>query len=138
VVLALLWYIQDRTRTGAIIRAGMDNKDMTVSLGINYGLVSTLVFLLGMALAGVAGVIGAPITGAYPSMGDNLLLLTLIVVVVGGTGYIQGTMLGALVIGLLDTYGKAYIPQVALFFAWIVFLAVLLIRPSGLIGRKVF
>ncbi len=137
-VLGLLWYIQDRTRAGAIIRAGMDNKDMTVSLGINYGLVSTLVFLLGMALAGVAGVIGAPITGAYPSMGDNLLLLTLIVVVVGGTGYIQGTMLGALVIGLLDTFGKAYIPQVALFFAWIVFLAVLLIRPSGLIGRKVF
>jgi branched-chain amino acid transport system permease protein len=138
VVLALLWYIQDKTRAGAIIRAGMDNKDMTVSLGINYGLVSTLVFLLGMALAGVAGVISAPITGAYPSMGDNLLLLTLIVVVVGGTGYIQGTMLGALVIGLLDTYGKAYVPQVALFFAWIVFLAVLLIRPSGLIGRKVF
>jgi branched-chain amino acid transport system permease protein len=138
VVLALLWYIQDRTRAGAIIRAGMDNKDMTVSLGINYGLVSTLVFLLGMALAGVAGVIGAPITGAYPSMGDNLLLLTLIVVVVGGTGYIQGTMLGALVIGLLDTFGKAYIPQVALFFSWIVFLAVLLVRPSGLIGRKVF
>ncbi len=138
VVLALLWYIQDRTRAGAIIRAGMDNKDMTVSLGINYGLVSTLVFLLGMALAGVAGVIGAPITGAYPSMGDNLLLLTLVVVVVGGTGYIQGTMLGALVIGLLDTFGKAYIPQVALFFAWVVFLAVLLLRPSGLIGRKVF
>ena len=138
VVLGLLWYIQDRTRAGAIIRAGMDNKDMTVSLGINYGLVSTLVFLLGMALAGVAGVIGAPITGAYPSMGDNLLLLTLIVVVVGGTGYIQGTMLGALVIGLLDTFGKAYIPQVALFFAWIAFLAVLLVRPSGLIGRKVY
>ncbi len=137
-VLALLWYMQDRTRVGAIIRAGMDNKDMTVSLGINYGLVSTVVFLLGMALAGVAGVIGAPITGAYPSMGDNLLLLTLIVVVVGGTGYIQGTMLGALVIGLLDTFGKAYIPKVALFFAWIVFLAILLLRPSGLIGRKVF
>jgi branched-chain amino acid transport system permease protein len=137
-VLALLWYMQDRTRVGAIIRAGMDNRDMTVSLGINYGLVSTFVFLLGMALAGVAGVIGAPITGAYPSMGDNLLLLTLIVVVVGGTGYIQGTMLGALVIGLLDTFGKAYVPKVALFFAWIVFLAILLLRPSGLIGRKVF
>jgi branched-chain amino acid transport system permease protein len=137
-VLGLLWYIQDRTRAGAIIRAGMDNKDMTVSLGINYGLVSTLVFLLGMALAGVAGVIGAPITGAYPTMGDNLLLLTLIVVVVGGTGYIQGTMLGALVIGLLDTFGKAYIPQAAMFFAWIVFLIILLVRPSGLIGRKVF
>ena len=59
-------------------------------------------------------------------MGDNLLLLTLIVVVVGGTGYIQGTMLGALVIGLLDTFGKAYVPEVALFFAYIVFLIILL------------
>ena len=137
-ILALLWWMQDRTRMGAIIRAGMDNKDMTVSLGINYGLVSTLVFLLGMALAGIAGILGSPILGAYPTMGDNLLLLTLIVVVVGGTGYIQGTMLGALVIGLMDTFGKAYIPDAALFFSYIIFMIVLLVRPSGLIGRKVF
>jgi branched-chain amino acid transport system permease protein len=138
VILGILWWMQDKTRAGAIIRAGMDNKEMTVSLGINYGLVSTLVFLLGMALAGVAGVLGTPVIGAYPSMGDNLLLLTLIVVVVGGTGYIQGTMLGALVIGLMDTFGKAYIPEAALFFSYIVFLIVLLVRPSGLMGRKVF
>jgi branched-chain amino acid transport system permease protein len=137
-VLGLLWWIQDRTRWGAIIRAGMDNKEMTVSLGINYGFVSTAVFLLGIALAGVAGILGAPIVGAYPSMGDNLLLLTLIVVVVGGTGYIQGTMLGALVIGLVDTFGKAYIPKTAMFFAYIIFLIILLVRPSGLIGRRVF
>jgi branched-chain amino acid transport system permease protein len=137
-VLGILWYIQDRTRAGAIIRAGMDNKEMTVSLGINYGLVSTVVFLLGMALAGIAGVLGTPILGAFPTMGDNLLLLTLIVVVVGGTGYIQGTMLGALVIGLLDTFGKAYLPDYSMFFAWMVFIIVLLVRPSGLIGRKVF
>jgi branched-chain amino acid transport system permease protein len=138
VVLAVLWWMQDKTRWGAIIRAGMDNKEMTVSLGVNYGLVSTLVFLLGMALAGLAGVIGSPVIGAYPSMGDNLLLLTLIVVVVGGTGYIQGTMLGALIIGLLDTFGKAYIPEAALFFSYIIFLVVLLVRPSGILGRKVF
>lgn len=138
VILGFLWWMQDRTRMGAIIRAGMDDKDMTVALGINYGLVSTLVFLLGMALAGLAGVMGAPIVGAYPTMGDNLLLLTLIVVVVGGTGYIQGTMLGALVIGLFDTFGKAYAPNFALFFAYVVFLLVLLIRPSGLIGRRTF
>jgi branched-chain amino acid transport system permease protein len=91
-----------------------------------------------MALAGLAGVIGSPVIGAYPTMGDNLLLLTLMVVVVGGTGYIQGTMLGALIIGLLDTFGKAYIPEAALFFSYIIFLVVLLVRPSGLIGRKVF
>lgn len=137
-VLALLWWIQDRTRWGAVIRAGMDNKEMTVSLGVNYGLVSTLVFLLGIALAGVAGILGAPITGTYPTMGDNLLLLSLIVVVVGGTGYIQGTMLGALVIGLLDTFGKAYVPKAAMYFAYVVFIVILLVRPSGLIGRKVF
>ncbi len=138
IVLGLLWWMQDRTRWGAVIRAGMDNKEMTTGLGVNYGLVSTLVFLLGVALAGLAGVLAAPILGAYPSMGDNLLLLTLIVVVVGGTGYIQGTMLGALVIGLMDTFGKAYIPEAALFLAYIVFIVILLVRPSGLIGRKVF
>ncbi|MBN1630118.1 MAG: branched-chain amino acid ABC transporter permease [Thermoleophilia bacterium] len=138
VVLAGLWWMQDKTRWGAIIRAGMDNKEMTASLGINYGLVSTLVFILGIALAGAAGVLGGPITGVYPSMGDNLLLLSLIVVVVGGTGYIQGTMLGALVIGLVDTFGKAYIPSAALFFSYVIFLIILLVRPSGLIGRKVF
>ncbi|MFH0915307.1 MAG: branched-chain amino acid ABC transporter permease, partial [bacterium] len=87
---------------------------------------------------GIAGILGSPILGAYPTMGDNLLLLTLIVVVVGGTGYIQGTMLGALVIGLADTFGKAYIPDAALFFSYIIFMIVLLVRPSGLIGRKVF
>lgn len=137
-LLALLWWIQDRTRWGAIIRAGMDNKEMAVSLGVNYPLVSTLVFVLGLALAGVAGILGGPILGVYPTMGDNLLLLVLIVVVVGGAGYIQGTMLGALVIGLLDTYGKAYIPEAALFFSYLIFLFVLLVRPSGLMGRKVF
>jgi len=137
-VLILLWWMQDRTRVGAIIRAGMDNKEMTRSLGINYGLVSTLVFLFGVSLAGIAGVLGSPILGAFPSMGDALVLLTLMVVVVGGTGFIQGTMLGALIIGLLDTYGKTYVPQVALFTSYAIFLAVLLIRPSGLIGRKVF
>jgi len=138
VVLVVLWWMQDKTRVGAIIRAGMDNKEMTRSLGINYGTVSTLVFLFGAALAGFAGIMGAPILGAYPSMGDALLLLTLMVVVVGGTGYIQGTMLGALIIGLLDTFGKAYVPSVALFTSYVIFIVVLLVRPSGLIGRKVF
>jgi branched-chain amino acid transport system permease protein len=138
VILAGLWWIQDRTRWGAIIRAGMDNKEMTVGLGINYGFVSTVVFLLGVALAGAAGMLGAPMLGVVPTQGDNLLLLTLIVVVVGGTGYIQGTMLGALVIGLLDTFGKAYVPKAALFFAYIVFVIILLVRPGGLIGRRIF
>mgnify|MGYP003495660048 CR=1 FL=1 len=69
------------------------------------------------------GILGAPITGVFPQMGDNLILLSLIVVVVGGTGYIQGTMLGALVIGLLDTFGKAYVPKMAMFFGSAIFRA---------------
>jgi branched-chain amino acid transport system permease protein len=138
VILGVLWWIQDRTRWGAIIRAGMDNKEMTVGLGINYGFVSTVVFLLGVALAGAGGMLGAPMLGVFPTQGDSLLLLTLIVVVVGGTGYIQGTMLGALVIGMLDTFGKAYVPKAALFFAYILFVIILLVRPSGLIGRRIF
>ena len=137
-VLALLWWIQDRTRWGAIIRAGMDNKEMTVSLGVNYGVVSTAVFLLGGALAGVGrrarrARSSAPIHhGRQPPASD------LDRGVVGGTGYIQGTMLGALVIGLLDTFGKAYVPKTALVLRLRRLPVMLLVRPSGLIGRKVF
>jgi branched-chain amino acid transport system permease protein len=137
-VLGLLWFMQDRTRIGAIIRAGFDNREMTRGLGINYGLVGTVVFVLGIALAGVAGFLATPILGAYTTMGSGLLLSTFIVVIVGGIGYVQGTMLGALLVGLIDTFGKAYIPSAALFTSFLVFLAVLVIRPSGLIGRKVF
>lgn len=138
VVLVGLWWMQDRTRVGAIIRSGMDNKEMTLSLGINYARVSTLVFIFGTMLAGAAGILGAPIIGANPNMGDGLLLLAFMVVVVGGTGYIQGTMLGALIIGLADTFGKAYIPTAALFTSYAIFIIMLLIRPNGILGRKLF
>lgn len=138
VVLAVLWWLQDRTRVGAIIRAGMDNKDMTVSLGINYSIVSTLVFVFGAMLGGIAGMLGTPTIGAFSTMGDNLLLMAFIVVVVGGTGYVQGTMLGALIIGLIDTFGKAYLPTVALFTVYVIFILMLLIKPNGLLGRKLF
>lgn len=138
IVLAALWYMQDKTRIGAIIRAGFDNREMTRGLGINYSLIGTLVFVFGIALAGIAGILSTPILGAYTSMGGGLLLSTLIVVIVGGVGYVQGTMLGALLIGLIDTFGKAYFPSAALFTSYLVFLVVLAIRPTGLMGRKVF
>jgi branched-chain amino acid transport system permease protein len=138
IVLAVLWWLQDKTRIGAIIRAGMDNKDMTISLGINYAIVSTMVFTFGAMLGGIAGILGSPIIGAYSTMGDNLLLLAFIVVVVGGTGYVQGTMLGALIIGLMSTFGNAYFSSVSLFTVYMIFIITLLIRPNGILGRKLF
>jgi branched-chain amino acid transport system permease protein len=136
VVLAGLWWMQDRTRVGAIIRAGMDDKEMTVGLGINYGTVSTAVFVGGAALVGAAGVLGSPILGTNITIGDNILLLSFLVVCIGGTGFIQGTMLGALVVGFLDMYGQVYLKPVALYLSYLIFLLVLLIRPTGLLGRK--
>jgi branched-chain amino acid transport system permease protein len=138
IVLAVLWWLQDKTRIGAIIRAGMDNKDMTISLGINYTIVSTMVFTFGAMLGGIAGILGSPIIGAYSTMGDNLLLLAFIVVVVGGTGYVQGTMLGALIIGLMSTFGNAYFSSISLFTVYLIFIIMLLIRPNGILGRKLF
>jgi branched-chain amino acid transport system permease protein len=138
IVLAVLWWLQDKTRIGAIIRAGMDNKDMTISLGINYAIVSTMVFTFGAMLGGIAGILGSPIIGAYSAMGDNLLLLAFIVVVVGGTGYVQGTMLGALIIGLMSTFGNAYFSSISLFTVYMIFIITLLIRPNGILGRKLF
>ncbi len=130
-----LYFFQERSRYGAIIRAGMYDKRMTMGLGINYGLVSSLVFILGAFMAGLAGFIGAPIIGAYPSMSFQILLLALAVIVIGGVGSIQGALLGAILIGLIDAFGKAFFPDFALFTIYLAMIVVLLIKPAGLLGR---
>jgi branched-chain amino acid transport system permease protein len=130
-----LYFFQERSRYGAIIRAGMYDKRMTMGLGINYGLVSSLVFILGAFMAGLAGFIGAPIVGAYPSMSFEILLLALVVIVIGGVGYIQGALLGAILIGLIDAFGKAFFPDFAMFTIYLVMIIVLLVKPAGLLGR---
>jgi branched-chain amino acid transport system permease protein len=130
-----LWFLQEKTRVGAIIRAGMDDKQMISGMGINYDQVSSAVFLLGSAIGGLSGYLGSPIIGANPSMGINILLLSTIVVIVGGVGYVQGTLFGALIIGLVDALGKAYFPVFALYTPYIVMIVILLIRPAGLLGR---
>lgn len=129
-------YAFDRTRLGAIIRAGMDNPRMTMGLGINIGVIFTLVFCLGAFIAGFAGIIGLPLVGAYPEVAMDALLLALIVVVVGGTGSIPGAALASLAVGLLDSFSKALLPGLTYFSVYLALILILLFRPSGLLGRK--
>lgn len=136
VLAAGLWWLQDKTRAGAIIRAGMDNKEMTTGLGINLALVSTLVFFLTAFIAGVAGIIGASVLGANTTNIFEILLLALVVVIIGGVGSIQGTLVGSLLIGLIDNFGKAMFPQFALFTIYLAMVVILIIRPTGLLGRR--
>lgn len=136
VAAAGLWLFQEKTRVGAIIRAGMDNKEMTTGLGINLKLIFTGVFALGAFVAGFCGLIGAPLLGINLGVGWDALLLAMIVVVVGGTGSVQGALVGGMVIGLVDAYGKAFFPELAYFTMYLVLIIILLFRPSGLMGRK--
>lgn len=137
VAAACLWLFQEKTRVGAIIRAGMDNKEMTTGLGINLKVVFTGVFTLGAFVAGFCGLIGAPLLGINLGVGWDALLLAMIVVIVGGTGSVQGALVGGLVIGLVDAYGKAFFPELAYFTMYLVLIIILLFRPSGLMGRKI-
>jgi branched-chain amino acid transport system permease protein len=133
-----LWWFLEKTRAGAIVRAGMDDKQMIMGLGVNYALVSTTVFFLGALMGGFAGLIGSPILGAQVDMSFPIVLLAMIVIVVGGMGTIQGALLGSIVIGLLDTLGKSFFPDLAMFTIYLVFIIILLVRPSGLLqGRRI-
>ncbi|MFC1907269.1 branched-chain amino acid ABC transporter permease [Chloroflexota bacterium] len=131
-----LWWLQDKTRVGAIVRAGMDNKEITMSLGINLGLVSTSVFFLGAFIAGFAGVIGAQLVGVSPTLSIDILLLSMVVLVIGGLGSVQGALLGGILIGCIDAFGKALFPELAMFFTYLAMIFVLAVRPRGLLGRR--
>jgi branched-chain amino acid transport system permease protein len=131
-----LWYLQEKTRLGSRVRAGMDNKNMTTGLGVNYGVIATGVFVLGAAMGGLAGFLGAPILGADSTMSMPIELLAMVVVIVGGLGSVQGALLGAFLIGLIDTFGNAYFPDFAMFTVYLIFIIILLVRPTGLLGRK--
>lgn len=137
VAAAGLWLFQEKTRVGAIIRAGMDNKEMTMGLGINLKVIFTGVFALGAFVAGFCGLLGAPLLGINLGIGWDALLLAMIVVIVGGAGSVQGALVGGLVIGLVDAYGKAFFPELAYFTMYLVLIIILLFRPSGLMGRAI-
>jgi branched-chain amino acid transport system permease protein len=137
VLAIVLWWLQDRTRVGAMVRAGMDNKEMTMGLGINLELVFSLVFFVASCIAGVAGVLGAQLLGVYNALGLEILLLALIVIIVGGVGSVQGALIGGILIGVIDAFGRALFPKLAMFTMYFTMIIILLVRPSGLLGRRV-
>jgi branched-subunit amino acid ABC-type transport system permease component len=130
-----LWFLIERTRLGAIVRAGVFDAEMTSGLGINIDRAFTGVFAFGAALAGLSGVIAGPIQSAYPAMGASILIPALIVVVVGGLGSLKGSLAGSLVIGQAETFGKAWFPEAAMLIIYVVTALVVLLRPQGLFGR---
>lgn len=132
----LLWWLIERTRIGAIVRAGMDNKEITMGLGINYPLTCSAVFTLGACIGGFAGTVATPFIGVVQSMSLDILLYALIVVVVGGPGSVLGTLLGALIIGIVDAFGKAFFPDLAMFTMYLVLIIMLLLKPTGILGRS--
>ena len=131
----VLWAIIEKTRLGAIIRAGVFDPEMTAGMGINIDRVFTGVFAFGAGLAGLSGVIAGPIQSAYPPMGASILVPALIVVVVGGLGSLKGSLAGSLIIGQAETFGKAWLPGASMLIIYVVMALVLLLRPQGLFGR---
>ncbi len=145
VVFAVLLYVLiQRTRLGMIIRAGESNREMVQSLGINIGLLYRFVFALGVGLAALAGMIAAPVSSVFPGMGNQVLIICFVVVVIGGIGSVKGALVGALLIGLADTFGKVVeldvgglrvLPELAGMSVYLLMAVVLLWRPAGLFGK---
>ena len=132
---ALMWLFIERTRLGAVVRAGMDDEEMLRGIGINAPLVFTGILALGAGLAGAAGVLGAPMLGLYPGEDFEVLLLAFVVVTVGGLGSIPGAFLASILIGLIDNFGNIWFPQFSLFTIIAPMVVVLALRPTGLMGR---
>ena len=133
-----LYFGLERTRLGAIVRAGVDDREVAASLGIDIGLAFFATFCLGTWLAGVAGVIAAPVLTVFPGMDVEVLILALIVVVVGGPGSLKGAIVGSLVIGLAHTFGVALLPEFASALIYCVMAVVLIVKPRGLLPAKAF
>lgn len=134
---AVLWALLDRTRLGAMIRAGVDDAAMARVVGIRVSRLFTIVFCLGAWLAGFAGVIGGPILSVYPGLDGEMLPLALVVVILGGSGSLLGSLVGSFVVGFLYNFGQAMFPELAYVVLFLPMLIVLVVRPQGLFGRPV-
>ncbi len=130
----LLWLFLERSRVGAMVRAGVDNAAMAAGLGANIPLLFSGIFGFGVALAAIGGVAAAPVLGVYPGMDTDILIPAFIVIVIGGMGSLRGAFVGSLLIGICDTFGKAYFQSIAMFLIYLAMIVVLLIRPQGLFG----
>jgi branched-chain amino acid transport system permease protein len=133
---ALLWALLDRTRLGAMIRAGVDDPSMARVAGIRVSRLFTIVFCLGAWLAGFAGVMGGPILSVYPGLDQEMLPLALVVVILGGSGSLLGSLVGSFVVGFLYNFGQAMFPEIAYVVLFLPMLIVLVLRPQGLFGRQ--
>ncbi len=130
-----LWLLLAKTKLGALIRAGVDDRETTAALGINIYLLFTLVFMLGAFLAGISGVIGATFLTIQPGADFQVLTLALVVIIIGGMGSLPGAAIGALVTGLILSFGRAYVPEISFFLTFAPMAIILAIRPQGLFGR---
>ncbi len=137
VVAVALWLLLDRTRLGAMIRAGVDDPEMARVVGIAVPRLFTIVFALGAGLAAFAGIIGGPILSVYPGLDQDMLPLALVVVILGGTGSLLGSFIGSIIIGFIYNFGQALLPELAYFVLFLPMLLVLILRPQGLFGRFV-
>ena len=137
VVAIALWLLLDRTRLGAMIRAGVDDPDMARVVGIRVSQLFTIVFALGAGLAAFAGIIGGPILSVYPGLDQDMLPLALVVVILGGTGSLLGSFVGSIIVGFIYNFGQALLPELAYFVLFMPMLLVLLLRPQGLFGRQI-
>ena len=130
-----LYLLMERTRLGAMIRAGVDDMEMARGVGIPVSRLFTTVFLLGATLAGIGGVLGGPILNAYPGLDNDMLPLALIVVILGGAGSLLGAFVGSFIVGFLYNFGIALVPDLAYFVLFLPMVLVLVFLPQGLFGR---
>jgi len=135
VVGAVLWWVIEHTRAGAIIRATVDDSEMARLVGIDTSRVSMAVFGLGAGLAALGGVIGGGFVGVYPGLDSEVLPLAFAVVIIGGMGSLRGALAGSLIVGMMDNVGKALFPELAYFTLYAPMAVILAIKPSGLFGR---
>jgi len=132
-----LWIMVERTRLGAMIRAGVDDPPIARMVGIKVSRLFTVIFCLGAALAAFAGVMAAPILSVYPGLDAEMLPLALIVVILGGSGSLPGALVGSFVIGILYNFGQSEFPSLAYVILFLPMVLVLVVRPQGLFGRHV-
>ena len=130
-----LWWLQERTRFGAMVRAGADDREQLEALGIRTDLLFLAVFALAGGLAGLAGGLGVPLLGASVGQEFDVLILALVAVVVGGLGSLKGAFIASILVGLVDAYGKAWLSTFASFTIMALVVLVLAVRPAGLVDR---
>ena len=129
------WFLIERTQLGALLRAGTENPSLVQAFGVNVPLMVTLTYAGGAALAGLAGVLAAPVIQVSPLMGSNLIIVVFAVVVIGGMGSIVGSIVTGLVLGLIEGLTKVFYPEASSIVVFVIMAIVLMIRPAGLFGK---